>query len=95
VVFTYDRWERLSAELKGTHVAGAIDAVSTIAVPAQIGTSKHYNDCLLKEKVKLHDVVEAMKVVVHSRPELSAKPATGALLAALINLCGLPNSELK
>ena len=95
VVFTYDQWERLSEGLKEIYVSGAIDAVFTIAVPAQASTSKYYNDCLLKRQVKLHDIVEEMKVVVRSRPELYPKPATGVLLAALIKLCGQPNPEQK
>ena len=40
VVFTSDQWERLSPGLKEIYVSGAIDAVSTIAVPAQASTSK-------------------------------------------------------
>jgi hypothetical protein len=95
VVFTYDRWERLSAGLKEIYVSGAIDAVSTIAVPAQAGTSKFYNDCVVKQGIKAHDIVEEMRVEVRSQPELYPKPATGVLLAALIKLCGLPNPGLK
>jgi hypothetical protein len=95
VVFTYDQWERLSAGLKEIYVSGAIDAVFTIAVPAQASTSKYYNDCLVKQEIELHDIVEGMKVVVQSRPELYPKPATAALLAALVKLCGLPNPEQK
>jgi hypothetical protein len=95
VVFTYDQWERLSAGLKEIYVSGAIDAVSTIAVPTQVSTSKYYNDCIVKKEITVHNIVEEMKVVVQSRPELHPKPATSALLAALIKLCGLPNPDLK
>jgi hypothetical protein len=95
VVFTYDQWERLSAGLKEIYVSGAIDAVFTIAVPAQVSTSKFYNDCIVKQGIKAHDIVEEMKAAVRSRPELYPKPATGVLLAALVKLCGLPNPELK
>jgi hypothetical protein len=95
VVFTYDQWERLSAGLKEIYVSGAIDAVSTIAVPTQVSTSKYYNDCIVKQEITVHNIVEEMKVIVQSRPELHPKPATAALLAALIKLCGLPNPDLK
>jgi hypothetical protein len=95
VVFSYDQWERLSTGLKEIYISGAIDAVSTITTPAQAGTAMYYNDCLVRKEIKVHDIVEEMKVVVQSRPELYPKPATGALLAALIKLCGLPNPELK
>jgi hypothetical protein len=95
VVFTYDQWERLSPGLQEIYISGAIDAVFTIAVPAQVGTSKHYNDCVVKQQIKAHDIVEQMKVVVGSRPELYSKPATAVLLQALIKLCGLPIPEQK
>jgi hypothetical protein len=72
VVFTYDQWERLSQGLKEIYVSGAIDAVSTIAVPTQVSTSKYYNDCLAKKEITMHDLSEEMMVVVRSRPELHA-----------------------
>jgi hypothetical protein len=90
VAFTYDQWERLSIGLKELYVAGAVDALSTIAVPAQAGTAKYYNDCLMKKEITAHNVAEEMKVIVQTRPDLRPKPATGALLASLIKLCGLP-----
>src|SRR5215813_10437612 len=39
VVFTFDQWARLSVGLKEIYISGAIDAVFTIAVPAQAGTA--------------------------------------------------------
>jgi hypothetical protein len=91
VAFTYEQWERLSAGLKEIYISGAIDAVFTIAVPAQAGTAKFYNDCVVTKQIKAHDIVEEMKVIVRSRPELYPKPATAALLQSLIKLCGAPN----
>jgi hypothetical protein len=91
VVFTYDRWARLSPGLKEIYVSGAIDAVFTIAVPAQTGTAKFYDDCVVKKQIKAHDLVEDMEVIVRSRPELYAKPSTVVLLQALIKECGVPN----
>lgn len=95
VVFTYDQWERLSPGLQEIYVSGAIDAVSTITVPPGASTAKHYNDCILKKEITARHIVEEMKVAVRSRPELFPKPATGALLQALIKLCGLANPEQK
>jgi len=91
VVFTYDQWERLSPGLKEIYLSGAIDAISTIAVPAQASTAKYYNECLVKKELKAHDIAEEMKVIARSRPELFPKPATVVTLQALIKLCGLPN----
>jgi hypothetical protein len=91
VVFTFDQWARLSAGLQEIYISGAIDAVFTIAVPAQAATAKFYNDCVVKNQIKARDIVEEMKVIVRSRPELYPKPATVVLLESLIKLCGTPN----
>src|SRR6516165_752848 len=48
VVFTYDQWEKLSAGLQEIYVAGAFDALSTIATPVTAGSAKYYNDCVVK-----------------------------------------------
>ena len=93
VIFTYDEWERLSTGLQEIYLAGAIDATSTIAVPTQAGTAKYYNDCLVKKQITAHIIAEEMKTIVQTRPELRPKPATGALLASLIKICGTPVPE--
>ena len=90
VVFTYDQWERLSIGLQEIYLAGAIDSMSTIAVPTQAGTAKYYNDCLVKRKITAHIIAEEMKAIVQTRPELRPKPTTFALLESLIRLCGTP-----
>jgi hypothetical protein len=77
--------------LQEIYISGAIDAVFTISTPAGAATSKFYNDCVVQKQIKSHDIVEEMKVIVRSRPELYPKPATGVLLQALIKLCGTPN----
>jgi hypothetical protein len=93
VVFHYDQWDRLSAGLKEIYISGAIDAVFTIAIPASAGTAKYYNDCVVKNGIKAHDLVEQMQSIVRTRPELYPKPATAVLLAAMIKLCGQPVPE--
>ena len=93
VVFTFDQWARLSVGLQEIYISGAIDAVFTIAVPAQAATAKFYNDCVVKKQIKAHDIVEEMKVIVRSRPELYPKPATSVLLTSLVKLCGTPVPE--
>jgi len=77
--------------IEGDLHPGAIDAVFTIAVPAQAATAKFYNDCVVKNQIKAHDIVEQMTVIVRSRPELHPEPATGVLLETLIKLCATPN----
>jgi len=93
VVFTFDQWARLSAGLQEIYISGAIDAVFTIGVPASANTAKYYNDCVVKNGIKAHDLVEQMKSIVRTRPELYPKPATTVLLAAMIKLCGQPVPE--
>jgi hypothetical protein len=70
VVFTFDQWARLSAGLQEIYISGAIDAVFTISVPAQAATAKFYNDYVVQKQIKARDIVEEMKLVVRSRPEL-------------------------
>jgi hypothetical protein len=88
VVFKYDQWERLAPGLQEIYISGAFDAVSTIAVPATANTAKFYNDCIVKNGLTAHDLVQEMKSIVRTRPELSPKPTTAALMAAIIKLCG-------
>jgi hypothetical protein len=90
VVFKYDQWDRLAPGLQEIYVSGAFDAISTIAVPATANTAKFYNDCVVKNGITAHDLVQEMKSIVRARPELSPKPTTAALLAAMIKLCGRP-----
>jgi len=90
VAFTYDQWERLPIGMRELYVAGAVDALSTISTPFEVGTAKFYNDCLMKKQITAHDVAEEMKAIVQRRLELHPKPATGALLASLLKLCGSP-----
>jgi hypothetical protein len=93
VVFTFDQWARLSPGLQEIYISGALDAVSTVTVPAAAASAKFYNDCVVQKQIKAHDLVEEMKVIVRSQPELYPKPATFALFHALIKLCGAPNAE--
>jgi hypothetical protein len=76
--------------LQEIYVAGAIDSLSTIAVPTQAGTAKFYNDCLVKKQITAHIMAEEMRSIVKTQPELRPKPATGTLLTALTKLCGSP-----
>ena len=94
VVFTFDQWQRLSVGLQEIYISGAIDAVFTIAVPAQAATARFYNDCVVNKQIKAHYIVEEMKVIVRATPELYPKPATGAFLQSLIKLCGLPSDDV-
>jgi hypothetical protein len=93
VLFTYDQWERLSTGLQEIYLAGAIDSLSTIAVPTQAATAKFYNECLTKNQTTAHTIAEEMKVIVRTRPDLRDKPATGTLLASLVKLCGFPAAD--
>jgi hypothetical protein len=93
VVFTFDQWAQLSPGLQEIYISGALDAVFTITVPAQVATAKFYNDCVVKKPLKAHDIVEEMKVTVRSRSELYSKPATVVMMTSLVKLCGTPAPE--
>jgi hypothetical protein len=91
IIFNFDQWARLSPGLQEIYISGAIDAVSTVTVPAGVASAKFYNDCVVQKQIKAHDIVEEMKVIVRSRPELYSKPATLILMQALVKFCGTPN----
>jgi hypothetical protein len=93
VAFTYDQWERLPIGMKEMYVAGAIDWLSTVTVAPAAGTGKYYNDCLAKKGITVHEFAELMKEVVQTRLDLRPKPASGAILATLIKMCGTPVPE--
>ena len=88
-IFSYDEWERLSIGLQEIYLAGAIDSLSTITTPPSAATAKFYNDCLVTKQISAHVIAEEMKTIIQTRPDLRPKPATFALLTALIKLCGL------
>src|SRR5262249_8261419 len=90
VAFTYDQWERLPIGMRELYVAGAVDALSTISTPFEFCTARFYNDYLMNNQMTAHDLAEEMKAIVQRRIELPPKPATGALLASLLKLCGPP-----
>jgi|SRR5262245_54089183 len=64
VLFSYDQWERLSIGLQEIYLAGAIDSISTISTPTEVGTAKYYNDCLAKKQITAHTIAEEMKAIV-------------------------------
>ena len=75
------------------YISGALDAVFTITVPAQVASAKFYNDCVVQKPLKAHDIVEEMKATVRSRPELYSKPAAVVMMMSLVKLCGTPAPE--
>jgi hypothetical protein len=91
IFLTYEQWEQLPKNLGEIYVAGVIDTLSTIAVPAQASTAKHYNECIVKSRMTLGDVAEGTKKFMEKRPDdLKRKPAPNAMVAYFITLCGLP-----
>ena len=69
--------------------------LSTIAVPAQSGTAKYYNECLMKKEIAAHNLAEERKVIVQTRMDLHPEPATGALLAAPDKVIWTAGARLK
>jgi hypothetical protein len=76
--------------LQEIYISGALDAVSTISVPAQVATAKFYNDCVVKKQIKAHDIVEDMKVILRSRPELYPPAGYGCTIAGTDKVWGTP-----
>jgi hypothetical protein len=56
-----DPWEQLPATLREIYVAGAINQLSTVGVPAGLSSAKHYNECIVKSGVRLGEIAEGTK----------------------------------
>ena len=77
VLFTYDQWA-IVVGLREIYLAGAIDGLSTTAVPAQANTARHYNECFRQKQIAAHQVSEGISSNCSLNCDLS--PATEALL---------------
>src|SRR5215472_16376647 len=84
-----DQWEQLPTSLGEIYVAGVIDAMSTITVPAGARTAKHYNDCIVNSRMSLSQIAEGTKKFMELHSDLRYKPATNLVAAYLITLCDL------
>ena len=90
IFLTYDQWEQLPTSLREIYVAGAIDQLSTVGVPAGLSSAKHYNECIVKSGVRLGQIAEGTKKFMEMHSDLRQKPAPTAVMQYLITLCGLP-----
>ena len=90
IFLSCDQWEQLPTSLREIYVAGVIDTMSTITVPAGVRTAKHYNDCIVNSGMSLSQIAEGTKKLMERHSDLRHKPATNLVTAYLITLCGLP-----
>jgi hypothetical protein len=75
------------------YVAGAFDAISTVAVPEQAIVARHYNECIAKAGLSTGQLAENMKEYAETQPGLQNKPVPGVLMRYLISLCGTPAAQ--
>jgi hypothetical protein len=90
IFLTYEQWEQLPVSLREIYVAGAIDQLSTVGVPAGLSSAKHYNECIVKSGMRLGQIAEGTKKFMEMHSDLRQKPAPTAVMQYLITLCGLP-----
>lgn len=90
IFLTYDQWEQLPTNLREIYVAGVLDGLSTIAVPEQVSTAKHYNECIAKSKMNLGQIAEGTKKFMEMHSDLRNRPAPNRVVAYLFTLCGAP-----
>jgi len=88
VFLTYRQWEQMPINLREVYVAGAFDTLSTVTTPEQVDFVKHYNECVAKAALNLHELTENMKAHAESQPDLRDKPTPFALLRYLVSICG-------
>jgi hypothetical protein len=86
----YRQWEQMPTSLGEMYVAGAFDTLSIVTTPEQVSIAKHYNECVAKAGLSLHQLAENVKEYADTKPELQDKPTPGVLLRYLISLCGAP-----
>ena len=51
---------------------------------------RHFNECVARAGFSSGQLTEHVKEYGETHPEMRSKPASSALLAYLISLCGLP-----
>jgi hypothetical protein len=90
IFLTYEQWEQLPTTLREIYIAGAIDQLSTVGVPAGVNSAKHYNECIVKSGMRLGQIAEGTKKFMEMHSDLRQKPAPTAVMQYLITLCGLP-----
>jgi hypothetical protein len=88
VFLTYGQWEQMPISLREMYVAGAFDTLSTVTSAEHVSFAEHYNECIAKARLNLHQLAENMKEYAETQPDLRDKPTPGALLRYLVSLCG-------
>jgi hypothetical protein len=92
IYLNYSQWEQMPTSLREMYVAGAVDTLSTVAIPQQTSIARHYNECIAKARLSAAQLAQNMKEYAEINPDVQSKPAPNALMRYLISLCGLPAS---
>jgi hypothetical protein len=58
VFLTYSQWEQMPISLREMYVAGAFDTLSTVTAVEQVSIVQHYNECVAKARLNLHQLAE-------------------------------------
>ena len=77
VYLNYSQWAQMPPGFREMYVAGAFDAISTIAVPAQATAARHFNECVAKAGFSTGRLTEHVKEYGETHPEIGAT-ITGA-----------------
>src|SRR5262249_40340598 len=93
IYLNYGQWVQMPISLREMYVAGAFDAISTVAVPEQAIVARHYNECIAKAGLSTGQLAENMREYAETQPDLQNKPAPGVLMRYLISLCGTPAAQ--
>jgi hypothetical protein len=91
--YNYSRWEQLSEQGRLGYIAGAIDALTSIAGPEQARAALHYRECIERSDMNLFQQDTNVKAYVRTQPAFQAGGMPNALLRYLIALCGLPPKQ--
>ena len=73
IFYNYSQWEQLSDPASLGYIAGAIDTLSGIVSPDQIGAATHYNTCVANAHMNLVQLDRNVRAYVRHNPR--CKPA--------------------
>ena len=89
--FTYSEWSQQPADFRAAYVAGLYDALVSFAdSDAEVNIGAHYQDCVMREKIRNSQLAESTLLFGAARPNLRSGGVGTVMINYLIQLCGRP-----
>jgi len=86
---TYSEWEAQSTEYRYAYIAGAFDALVSLASSGEdLQISSHYTKCVANSKMNNAQLSKNVSAYASTRPKFQNGPVMLAMINYLIELCG-------